>query len=190
MLSSDGAETLATTTVSFISPHVDDQTQSVLVKGTVRNPDGTLRSSQFVRARIVWKTAEGLVVPVTAVLRINGQFFAFVAEEAGGKLTAKQRPIKVGPIVGDDYPVLDGIKAGDRVVVSGAQKLADGAPIGRPPRPNQRPQPPNDRVRRHLHQASDPGERLLARDHPRGRDRDPDAADRAVPGAGAADRSR
>ena len=103
---------LATTVVDFISPRVDDQTQSVLVKAQVRNPDGRLRASQYVRARIIWKTAEGLVVPVTAVLRISGQFFAFVAEDAGGKLVAKQRAIKVGPIAGNNYPVLDGIKAG------------------------------------------------------------------------------
>ena len=127
----DGAERVATTTtVSFVSPHVDDQTQSVLVKGIVRNPGGAMRASQYVRARIVWKTADGLVVPVTAVLRVNGQFFAFVAEPAaGGALSAKQRAIRVGPIVGDTYPVLEGIRPGDRVVVSGAQKLADGAPI-------------------------------------------------------------
>jgi len=42
---------------------------------------------------------------------------------------AKQRAIKVGPIAGNNYPVLEGIKPGERVVVSGAQKLADGAPI-------------------------------------------------------------
>jgi multidrug efflux pump subunit AcrA (membrane-fusion protein) len=123
--------------VSFVSPHVDEGTQSILVKGMVRNPDGTMRASQFVRARIIWKTAEGLVVPVTAVLRISGQYFAFVALEepntaAGGsgtRLIARQRAIKVGPITGDNYPVLDGIKPGERVVTSGAQKLADGAPI-------------------------------------------------------------
>jgi RND family efflux transporter MFP subunit len=132
--SSDGAQRIASTTVSFVSPRADDQTQSVLVKGTVRNPDGVLRASQYVRARIVWKTADSLVVPVTAVLRINGQFFVFVAEPAaGGTLTAKQRAIKVGPITGDNYPVLDGLKPGDRVVVSGAQKLADGAPIQEAP---------------------------------------------------------
>ena len=129
VFSSDNEQELATTAIGFISPQVDDQTQSVLVKGIVRNPDGRLRSSQFVRARIVWKTAEGLVVPVTAVVRINGQFFAFVAEDGGGKLVARQRAIKVGPITGDAYPVLDGIKPGERIVVSGAQKLADGAPI-------------------------------------------------------------
>jgi RND family efflux transporter MFP subunit len=127
--SSDGSQPLARTKVSFISPHVDDQTQSVLVKGAVRNPDGSLRPSQYVRARIVWKTSDALVVPVTAVLRINGQFFAFVAEDAGGKLVAKQRAIQVGPIVGQQYPILAGIKPGERVVTSGAQKLADGAPI-------------------------------------------------------------
>jgi RND family efflux transporter MFP subunit len=129
ILASDGSAPIATTTVSFISPHVDDSTQSILVKGEVRNPDAKLRGSQYVRARLVWKTTDGLVIPVTAVLRISGQVFAFVAEQAGGKLVAKQRAITVGPIAGENYPVLTGIKAGERIVVSGAQKLADGAPI-------------------------------------------------------------
>jgi RND family efflux transporter MFP subunit len=130
VLSSDADQRIATTTVSFVSPHVDDQTQSVLVKGTVKNPDGALRPSQYVRARIVWNTSNGLTVPVTAVLRVAGQLFVFVAEPGtGGALVAKQRAVKVGPIAGDTYPVLEGVKAGERVVVSGVQKLADGAPI-------------------------------------------------------------
>jgi RND family efflux transporter MFP subunit len=143
VFSSDGSEQLASTRVDFISPRVEDATQSVLVKGQLSNPDGRLRAAQFVRARIVWKTTQGLVVPVTAVLRINGQFFAFVAEQGsaasqgqpgaappgGAPLVARQRAIKVGTIVGNNYPILDGIKAGERVVTSGAQKLADGAPI-------------------------------------------------------------
>jgi multidrug efflux pump subunit AcrA (membrane-fusion protein) len=86
-----------------------------------------------VRARIVWKTGEGLVVPVTAVSRVNGQYFVFVAERADGKLVAHQRGIKVGSIVGDDYPVLEGIKPGEKVVISGAQKLVDGAPVAPAP---------------------------------------------------------
>jgi RND family efflux transporter MFP subunit len=133
ILNSDGSTELATTKVGFISPHVDDQTQSLLVKGTVQNPGGRLRAQQYVRARIIWKTTDGLVLPVTSVLRINGRFFAFVAEEGGGKLVARQRPITVGPIVGDNYVVLDGIKPGERVVTAGAQKLADGVPIQEAP---------------------------------------------------------
>jgi RND family efflux transporter MFP subunit len=130
---------LATSTISFISPHVDDQTQTVLVKAQIKNNDGALRASQFVRARIIWKVADGLLIPVTAVLRINGQFFAFVAENAGGKLVAKQRAVKVGEIADDSYVVLDGLKSGDRVVVSGTQKLADGAPIAEAPPQQQAP---------------------------------------------------
>jgi RND family efflux transporter MFP subunit len=142
--SSDGAQRIAATSVSFVSPRADDQTQSVLVKGNVRNPDGALRAAQYVRARIIWKTADGLVVPVTAVLRVNGQLFAFVAEPAaGGALTARQRPIKVGPIAGDNYPVLDGLKAGDNIVVSGAQKLADGVPIQNAPPASSAPPVPS-----------------------------------------------
>jgi RND family efflux transporter MFP subunit len=143
ILSSDGATELTTTKIGFISPHVDDQTQSVLVKGTVQNPGGRLRAMQYVRARIIWKTTAGLVVPVTSVLRINGRFFAFVAEDAGGKLVAKQRAITVGPIVGDHYPVLDGIKPGERVVTAGAQKLADGVPIQEAPAANPESRVPN-----------------------------------------------
>jgi len=82
-----------------------------------------------VRARIVWTTRQALTIPVIAVLRISGQHFAFVAEDAGGKLVARQRVIKVGPITGDNYLVLGGLQPGDRVVVSGAQKLVDGAPL-------------------------------------------------------------
>src|SRR5262249_42081730 len=98
-----------------------------------------------------WKTNDVLVVPVTAVLRISGQFFAFVAEDAGGgKLVAKQRAIKVGSIVGENYPVVDGIKPGERVVTSGTQKLMDGAPIQNQnpnPNPNQNQRTPNPEPR-------------------------------------------
>ena len=91
VVSGDGQD-LAATTIGFISSSVDEATQSILVKGTVRNPGGSLRSSQFVRARIVWNTVDGLVVPVTAVSRVNGQYFVFVADTADGKLVAPPAP--------------------------------------------------------------------------------------------------
>ena len=131
VLGGDGGTVLGMTAISFVSPRVDDQTQSILVKALVRNPSGAMRSSQFVRARIVWKTSQALTVPVTAVMRINGQHFVFVAEPGpgGAGLVAHQRAVTVGQIAGNSYPVVEGVKPGDRVVVSGAQKLADGAPV-------------------------------------------------------------
>ena len=114
--------------VTFVSPQVDDQTQTVLVKAGIEDK-GALRPAQFVRARVVWGTREGPVVPVLAVSRVSGQYFAFVAEDEKGTLVARQRPVTVGDIVGNDYVVLSGIRPGDRVIVSGTQFLRDGAPV-------------------------------------------------------------
>ncbi len=115
--------------IGFVSPRVSDETQTVLAKAPIPNQEGRLRTEQFVKARVVWGTHEGSVVPVLAVSRISGQFFVFVAEEEKGALVARQRPLKLGEIVGNDYLVREGIKAGDRVVVSGTQFLADGVPV-------------------------------------------------------------
>ena len=120
---------LAESHIAFISPQVDDQTQTVLVKAGISNTTGTLRPAQFIRARVVWGTHGGPVVPVLAVLRISGQYFAFVAEQEKDGLVARQRPVKVGQIVGNDYVVMEGIKEGDRVIVSGTQFLRDGVPV-------------------------------------------------------------
>jgi RND family efflux transporter MFP subunit len=129
LLTNDG-QPLASTTVSFISPRVDDQTQSVLAKGIVPNEDGSLRTAQFVRARVVWRSTTGLTIPVVAVVRINGQYFAFVAEDDKGKgMVARQRAVKVGAMVNNDYTLLGGIEPNEKIIVSGVQKLADGAPI-------------------------------------------------------------
>jgi RND family efflux transporter MFP subunit len=116
--------------ITFVSPHVDDQTQTILVKSLIENSGDKLRTSQFTRVRIIWGAKPGVTVPVLAVNRINGQFFAYVAEGSDPKaLTAHQREIKVGDMIGNDYVVLDGIKGGERVITSGTQMLFEGAPV-------------------------------------------------------------
>ena len=127
LLDPSGA-TLAETKIDFISPTVSGATQSVLVKGRLAGTGG-LRAAQLVRARILWGTTEGLVVPLLSVVRINGQPFVFLAEQQDGHLVARQQPVQLGEVVGNDVRVLDGLKAGQRIVASGTQRLFDGAPI-------------------------------------------------------------
>lgn len=119
---------LAETAVNFVSPQVDDRTQSVLVKAPVPATEG-FRTEQFIRAVVVWRDEPGLTVPATAVTRINGQYFAFVAEAAEKGLVARQRALKLGELRGNEYVVIEGLKAGDRLIVSGVQKVGDGAPV-------------------------------------------------------------
>jgi multidrug efflux pump subunit AcrA (membrane-fusion protein) len=92
--------------------------------------DKGFRTEQFVRAQLVWSSEPGLTVPVVAVTRINGQYFAYVAEpgEKGG-FVARQRLVRLRPLTGSEYLLESGLKAGDRLIVSGIQKIAEGVPV-------------------------------------------------------------
>lgn len=121
---------IADSRISFISPQVDNTTQTVLVKARIANHNDALRQSQFIHARVIWGTHNNPVVPVLSVSRLAGQYFAFVAEpQNGGTYVARQRPLQIGQTVGNDYEVQNGIKPGDKVIVSGTQFLLDGAPV-------------------------------------------------------------
>ncbi len=136
----DQGELLSTEKLSFVSSSVDVATQSVLAKAILEEAL-TFRTEQFVRSRIVWTEAPALTVPLVALNRINGQFFAYVAESGeGGTMVARQRAVELGAVVGNDYVVKSGLKAGEKLIVSGVQKIGDGAPVkigapGAPPAP-------------------------------------------------------
>jgi RND family efflux transporter MFP subunit len=125
----DQSKPIAETTVNFISPSVDMATQSVLAKAPLAS-DGKFRTDQFVRAHVVWSNDSGLTVPLVAVQRINGQFFAYVVEKGDNGMTvARQRPVQLGTVIGNDYVVLGGLKAGEQLITAGIQKIADGMPV-------------------------------------------------------------
>ena len=120
---------IAESRLNFVSPQVDATTQTVLAKAPIANNNDKLRNAQFIHARIVWGTQQRTVVPVLAVSRLGGQYFAFVAEQQDGKTVAHQKPLQVGDMAGSNYVVLEGIKPGDKIIVSGTQFLVDGAPV-------------------------------------------------------------
>ena len=126
----DSGKAIADSRVSFISPQVDNTTQTILVKARIANNKDKLRQSQFIRARVIWGTQKSPVVPVLAVSRVGGQYFAFVAEQnEKGAYVARQKPLKVGQMVDNNYVVLEGVKPGDKVIVSGTQFLVDGTAV-------------------------------------------------------------
>jgi RND family efflux transporter MFP subunit len=127
-LTDDAGIKLADTRITFLSPQVDNDTQTVLAKALVENPRG-LRVAQQLRAQVVWSNNQGTVIPILAVTRISGQFFAFLAVKEGNGTVARQKQLKIGDTLGNDYVVLDGLKPGDHIIVSGLQFLQDGMPV-------------------------------------------------------------
>lgn len=119
----------AGTRITFVSPQADSETQTILAKAAVPNVKASLRIAQQVRAQVDWSTRQGAVIPILSVQRINGEYFVFVAVNEGKGSVARQRVVKIGEVVGNDYAVLDGLKPGDHLIVSGTQFLQDGAPV-------------------------------------------------------------
>ena len=122
--------------ITFVSPEVNQTTQTVLVKAAVENESKVLRTDQLVRVRVVWGNQSAITIPVLAVSRLSGQSFAFVAEpsEKGG-FVAKQRQLRLGEMIGNDYVVLEGIKPGEKIITGNTQMLGDGTPVQ--PQPSQ-----------------------------------------------------
>jgi RND family efflux transporter MFP subunit len=120
---------LTKSTISFLSPQVDNGLQSILAKAEISRSAQRLRNQQLVKARIIWNTSPAPVVPVLAVSLIGGQSFVFVATPKGDGYIAHQVPVTLGETVDNNYPVLDGLKPGDKVILSGLQFLQEGAPV-------------------------------------------------------------
>lgn len=136
----DQGQVLSTNPITYVSPTVEP-TQTVLAKALLVDGRGAFRSDQVVRARIVWRAAPGLTIPLTSVMRINGQYFVYVVERSGDQAVARQKPVTLGEIIANEYVVLGGLNPGDELIVAGIQKIRDGAPVmvGAPPVPGATP---------------------------------------------------
>jgi multidrug efflux pump subunit AcrA (membrane-fusion protein) len=124
---------LGNSRVFFIAPNINNQSQSILVKALFNNPKDQLRADQLVQASVIWDSRPGVLVPTAAISRVAGQDFVFVAQGESSKMVARQKPVKLGNIQGNSYQVLEGLKPGEKIVVSGILKLSDGAPIAAEP---------------------------------------------------------
>jgi RND family efflux transporter MFP subunit len=128
LLDAEG-NSLVKSRISFLSPQVDNGLQSILAKAEIPRTAQQLRNEQLVRARVIWSTSPVPTIPVLAVSLIGGQTFVYIAAAKGDGYFAHQVPVKLGDTVGNTYPVLSGLKPGDKVITSGLQFLQEGAPV-------------------------------------------------------------
>jgi len=114
-----------------VDRQINTSTGTILVTALAQNPGNLLRPGFFARARIIAQTLDGAVaVPQRAVLEIQGSYQLGIIG-ADGK--AEIRPVKVGPRIGTDWVIESGLKAGEKVVVEGLQKIKSGMPVSAKP---------------------------------------------------------
>jgi len=130
----------------FSEVTVDTGTGSVLLRATFPNPRRELLPGMFVRARVGQAVAtEALLVPQVGVSR-NARGLPTVLV-IGADDVAEERLLTVGRVIDNQWQVLDGLKAGDRVIVEGLQRAKAGnkvkpVPAGSKPAPGGPPGAP------------------------------------------------
>jgi RND family efflux transporter MFP subunit len=122
---------LGSSRIFFIAPNTANDTQSVLVKSLFDNSRRQLRADQFIKAKVIWDKRPGVLIPTSTVIRLGAETFVYVAESSPkrSQLVARLKPVELDSIQGNHYQVLKGLKAGEKIVVSGLLNLRDGAPI-------------------------------------------------------------
>jgi RND family efflux transporter MFP subunit len=115
--------------LSFISPTVNQDSQTILAKATLTEGNSVLKDGQFVKATVVWNQRPNqIVIPLTAVIFQGKQQFVYLAE-GNETLIAKKQPIQLGLIQGERAEVKTGLKPGQKLITSGLQRLSDGTEV-------------------------------------------------------------
>jgi membrane fusion protein (multidrug efflux system) len=123
--------------VNFTDVRVSPQTGTIETRAEFANPDGMLRTGEFVRIVLEGAVRPGaIVVPQRAVLEgPKGKFVYVVTADS----KAEARPVEVGDWSGEGWIIHSGLKSGERVIVDGVLKLGPGAPVkiaeGKPAQP-------------------------------------------------------
>ncbi len=111
----------------FSDLSVDPTSGQITLRAEVPNPTGFLLPGMYVRVRLEQaETQNGILVPQQAVTRgTSGDSVMVVG--ADGKVAP--RPVKIGSAIGGEWLVLEGLAAGETVMVDGFQKLRPNAPV-------------------------------------------------------------
>lgn len=127
LLRADGSAYALTPELDLVDPAVNPDTGTIGLRLRVANGDQALRPGQYLRVRVTTRELPAAVlVPQRAVQELQGKRSVWVVDAAG---QAQPRDLQLGERIGADWLVLAGLKAGETVIVDGAQRLKPGTPV-------------------------------------------------------------
>jgi membrane fusion protein (multidrug efflux system) len=127
LILADGSTWPEKGTFSFADRQVESQTGTIQVAILFPNPENLLRPGQFAKVRALMKTEKGaILVPQRAVGELQGSYQVAVVDADN---TVRIRAVTVGERIGNLWVIREGLKAGDRVVAEGTQKVGNGVKV-------------------------------------------------------------
>jgi membrane fusion protein (multidrug efflux system) len=112
--------------VGTIDARIDSATRAVTVRGDFPNPDRALRPGMLMEVQLSRPERQALVVPEIALVQVGPDTFVYRVKADG---SVENPRVEVGARVAGKAEVIDGIKAGDRIVVDGTSKLRVGSKV-------------------------------------------------------------
>jgi membrane fusion protein (multidrug efflux system) len=111
----------------FIDRAVDTKTGTLRVRAEFPNKKKLLRPGMFARVHVdIGKRSDAITVPERAIVSLQGKTFVWAVSPEG---KVSQRPVTTGEQVGSVFIIEEGLKAGEKIVVEGVNKLREGIPV-------------------------------------------------------------
>ena len=109
-------------TANYIAPTIDPQTRALLIRADVENTDDLLRPDMYASASLTTGTADAVVVPQSAIVRIRENRFAIIKV---GPETFRRIPVKGYDLNSKSFAITEGVEQGWQVLAEGAVLLND-----------------------------------------------------------------
>ena len=117
--------------IYLVDTQVDVTTRMLKIKALVDNPKQRLKAGMFANVEVIInERPNAITLPEESILTIGENFSVFVVEEG----TAKLRSVKLGIRLPGEVEVVEGLKEGEEVIVSGLQKVSEGTKVIATPR--------------------------------------------------------
>jgi membrane fusion protein (multidrug efflux system) len=126
LLLADNSEYAVKGKIDMVDGQFDKTTGAITVRASFANAQGLLRSGNTGKIRLSLLHTNALTVPESATIEMQDKVFVFTVADSN---KVKKVPITIEGKNGDNYIVRDGVKAGDLIVLSGIDKLQEGAKI-------------------------------------------------------------
>jgi len=108
---------------------VDPVTRTILVRADIPNPDRILKPGLLMKVELRSNPRDALVIPEECLMPVGRKNFVMVVGDSAEGAVARRREVVTGLRIEGEVEILEGLRAGERVVTAGAFKVGDGAPV-------------------------------------------------------------
>jgi len=115
--------------IAKLDTRVDERTRAITARAEFPNPDRRLKPGMMVRVGIARGVRQTASAPESAVSVQGDSAFVYVLHVADKRTTTEQRPVITGVRQDGFVEITDGVKAGDRIVADGLNKIQPGQPV-------------------------------------------------------------